>query len=106
MSKKIKSFDEFMNEGSMPDWATPTSDLTAIVRKHNYDGYQDERQSMTRFTVGDKIVEVASGLEGTITSMGDGANTITWKCGSGDRHDSYPQDLDKMTSINPTNESK
>ena len=50
---------------------------------------------MTRFTVGDRIVEVETGLQGIITSMGDGLNTITWKCDSGDRHDSYAQELDK-----------
>jgi len=103
--RKLKSFDEFMNEGVMPDWARPTSDLTAIVRKDNFQGFQDERQSMTRFTVGDRITEIESGLEGIITSMGDGMNTITWKSDSGDRHDSYPQELDKLTSLNPTNES-
>ena len=93
--KKLKSYDEYINEGSLPKWAQPTSDLTAIVRKDNFQGFQDERQSMTRFTVGDRIVEVETGLQGIITSMGDGMNTITWKCESGDRHDSYAQELDK-----------
>ena len=93
--KKLKSFDEFMNEGVMPEWAKPTSDLTSAVRKDNFQEHQDPKQSMTRFTVGDRIVEVESGLEGVITSMGDGMNTITWKCDAGMRHDSYPQELEK-----------
>ena len=97
MSKKLKSFDEFMNEGVLPEWARPTSDLTTAVRKNNFQDHQDPRQSKTRFTVGDKVTEVATGMTGVITSMGDGMNTITWKCDeSGERHDSYAQDLDKI----------
>jgi hypothetical protein len=95
--KKIKNFDEFINEGVMPDWAKPNGNYqNRGWLQPNYSKFQDVRQSMTRFTVGDKVVEVESGLTGTITSMGDGLNTITWKCGSGDRHDSYPQELNKM----------
>lgn len=98
--KKLKSFDEFMNEGVMPEWAKPTSDLTAPVRKNNFKDHQDPKQSMTRFTVGDRVVEVASGLEGTITSMGDGMNTITWKCDAGNRKDSYAQELELIAVQN------
>jgi len=97
MSKTIKSFDEFMNEGVMPEWAKPTSDLTSGVRKDNYQEHQDPSQSMTRFNIGDKIVEVETGVSGTITSMGDGLDTITWKCESGQRHDSYPKQLELVS---------
>jgi len=92
----MKSFDEFMNEGVMPEWARPTSDLTTAVRKDNYQEHQDPKQSMTRFTVGDRVVEVETGMQGVITSMGDGMNTITWTNVLGQRCDSYPQALDKV----------
>ena len=94
--KKLKKFDEWMNEGVLPDWVRPTSDLTANVRGHNLLDHQDTRQSMTRFTEGDKIVELSTGVEGKISSMGDGMNTITWYCDGGMSHDSYAQDLDKI----------
>jgi hypothetical protein len=97
--KKIKSFDEFINEGVLPEWARPNGDYSD--RKWlspNFEQHMDPRQSMTRFTVGDRVVEVETGVEGIITSMGDGMNTITWKNDAGERVDSYAQELDKIVN--------
>jgi hypothetical protein len=96
--KKLKSYDEYINEGSLPEWAQPTSDLTSGVRKDNYQDHQDPSQSMTRFTPGDRVIEVETGIEGEISSLGDGMNTITWYCDTGMRHDSKAQQLELSQS--------
>ena len=95
--KKLKTFDEYINEGMLPEWAKPNGDYSNRGwLSPNFESHMDARQSMTRFTVGDRIVEVETGVEGTISSMGDGLNTITWKCDAGMRHDSFAQELDKL----------
>jgi hypothetical protein len=96
--KHVKNFEEALNEGLLPDWALPGGEVGQLHKwlEPNYTKYIDRRQSMARFTVGDKIIESRTGFTGVITSMGDGMNQITWKCPLGITHFSYPQDLEKI----------
>jgi len=97
--QKILSYEEYVKENVLPDWSKPTSDLNYIVRKKNFQKYQDKNQSMIRFNIGDTVIEIKTGIKGIITSMGDGMNTITWKTLSGERRDSKPEELQKIDKI-------
>jgi hypothetical protein len=97
MKKYVKSFRGFINEGELPSWSKPNGNYkNRNWLSPNYKKYENIAQSMTRFVVGDKIVEIESGISGNITSMGDGMGTVTWVCDGGIKHDSYPQNLIKQ----------
>lgn len=91
---KLKSYDEYINEGMLPEWARPTSDLKD---RTNLMAFRDDRQSMTRFSVGDKVKCIHSGIFGRIASMGDGMNTITVLDEMNIRHDFKAENLERLS---------
>ena len=90
---KLKSYNEFIAEGLLPDWAKPTSSLKDET---NLLKYRDGKQSMTRFSVGDVVENVHTGIIGEISSMGDGMNTLTIYDEAGARYDYKAEDLEKV----------
>ena len=86
----MKNFKQYMNEECLPDWAAtgagPETDK-------NFIDYKIEGTDMKRFKPGDIVVEIKSGVFGTVKSLGDGLNTVTWYCCMNQRRDSKPEEL-------------
>jgi hypothetical protein len=66
MKKYIQLFEEFSGDGVMPLWARPNAPAGAIGHAavaNSYGDYMDRSQSMTNFSVGDRVRCVDSALE-------------------------------------------
>lgn len=99
--KKLKSFDAYIAEGELPDWAKPSGDIGEMdFLAPNYQKYRDKKQSMTNFQVGDivmceKHAAACHGKTGKITSM-EGARLITFQTAEGETFEIEPQYLRKV----------
>lgn len=113
MKQYIKLFEEFeteMNEGILPMWAQPNAPQGAIghaALENSFGEYTDRSQSMTNFSVGDKVrcidPKAASyGRIGSIVAFEDA--TVRWKVDNTDttvgvdalEYRCHPQNLQKV----------
>jgi hypothetical protein len=113
MKQYIKLFEEFesdINEGILPQWAKPNAPVGAIGHAavaNSYATYEDRTQSMTNFTIGDKVrcidPQAASyGKIGSIVAFED--VTVRWKVENTDttvgidalEYRCHPQNLQKV----------
>lgn len=114
MKQYIKLFEEFTAQplGVMPDWAKPNAQVGSIGHaavSNSYAAYEDDSQSMTNFSIGDKVrcidPQAASyGKVGSIvafedvtvrwrvdgTETGVGIDALEYRC--------HPQNLQKIIS--------
>lgn len=103
--KKLKSFDDYMAEGELPDWAKPSGDIGQMdFLATNFQDYRDKKQSMTNFQVGDVVMcekhtATCHGKVGTITSM-EGVRLITFQTVEGETFEIEPQYLRKVEGQN------
>ena len=94
MKQYVKLFEEFesstLEESLMPDWAKPNAHSGSIGHaavSNSYGDYEDRSQSMTNFSVGDKVrcidPHAASyGKTGSIVAFED--VTVRWKADNTD----------------------
>jgi hypothetical protein len=98
--KKLKSFDDYINEGVLPDWAQPSASSGNFEFPNvNYQEYRDRKQSMTNFQVGDEVRcekpnTPCHDKSGKITSM-EGSKYITFQTKDGETIEVEPQFLTK-----------
>ena len=93
-ANKIKGYDDWLNEGDMPEWAQPNNSFAnGKSMGPNFPEYTEEGQSMIGFVPGDRVTEINTNISGNIISLGDGCNTIKWRCDIGKIRDTQPQGL-------------
>ena len=113
MKQYIKLFEEFeseINEGILPGWARPHAPQGAIghaALENSFSEYTDRSQSMTNFTIGDKVRCIdpqapSYGRTGSIVAFED--VTVRWKVDNTDttvgidalEYRCHPQNLEKI----------
>ncbi len=103
--KKFKTFDEFLTEGELPDWAQPSAhpgNMDFLFQ--NYTEYRDKKQAMSRFSVGDTVTctkdgAKCMGMTGEIVSMESG-KWISFRTPDGSTFEVEPEYLEIAPSPN------